>query len=67
MRHHTQNEMLRYAFALLLAVRCQNKTACKQLLARFYHEVDEKQLHTMMNRTIYLLTAKERDWLSRIV
>ena len=63
---HTQEQMLRFSFALLLAVRCQNTTACKQLLARYYHEIDEKQLHTMMNRTIYLMTAKERDWLKQL-
>lgn len=58
--------MLRFSFALLLAVRCRNATACRQLLARYYHEIDEKQLHTMMNRTIYLMTAKERDWMRQL-
>ena len=66
MKLHTREQMLRFSFALLLAVRCGNETACKQLLARFSHEIDEKQLHTMMNRTIYLMTAKERDWLKSL-
>ena len=55
--------MLRYSLALLLAVRCRSKEATLQLLARFYHELSEKQAKTLLIRTINLLEPKERDWM----
>ena len=55
--------MLRYSLALLLAVRCRSKEATLQLLARFYHELSEKQVKTLLIRTINLLEPKERDWM----
>lgn len=59
--------MLRDALALMLAVRCQQEEACKQLLARFYQQMTEQQAKTLMIRTIYLLTPSERDWLRDLV
>jgi hypothetical protein len=47
----------------MLAVRCQNKQACLQLMANLYHHMEEAQLKTMTLRLIYLLTPQERDWL----
>jgi hypothetical protein len=55
--------MLRDALALILAVRCQQKEACLQLLARFYQQMSEQQAKIFMIRTIYLLSPPERDWL----
>lgn len=55
------------ALALLLAVRCKNKDAAKQLLARFYHQMTAKQAKTFMNRSIMLMEPKERDWLRDLV
>lgn len=55
--------MLRYGLALLLAVRCQQKDATLQLLNRIYHQMTEKDSKTLMNRVIYLMSPKERDWL----
>jgi thioredoxin-like negative regulator of GroEL len=55
--------VLKYSLALMLAVRCQNKEACLQLLGTMYHKMDEHQVKTMMMRLIYLLTPTERDWL----
>ena len=55
--------MLRDSLALMLAVRCQQEEACRQLLARFYQQMTEQQAKTLMIRTIYLLTPAERDWL----
>ena len=59
--------MLRDALALMLAVRCQQEEACRQLLARFYQQMTEQQAKTLMIRTIYLLTPSERDWLRDLV
>ncbi len=55
--------MVLNSLALLLAVRCQSEDAVRQLLARFYHEMSEKQAKTFMNRTIMLLEPRERDWM----
>ena len=63
MKHYANSDMVLDALALLLAVRCQQKEAVKQLLGRFYHQMSEKQAKTFMNRTIMLLEPKERDWL----
>ena len=54
------------SLALLLAVRCKSTEATQQLLARFYHQFNEKQAKTFMNRTIMLLDPKERDWLRNL-
>ena len=58
--------MLQHSLALLLAVRCRNKEACKQLLARLYHTMEEDQAKSMLMRLIYLLTPLERDYLKSI-
>lgn len=58
--------MLRDALALMLAVRCGQKEAVRQLLARFYQTMDEQKAKTLMIRTIYLLSVKERDWLKEL-
>jgi len=63
MKDLTSREMVLNALALLLAVRCRQQDAAKQLLGRFYHQMSEKQAKTFMNRTIMLLEPKERDWL----
>ena len=55
--------MLTNGLALLLAVRCQQQEATLQLLNRIYHQFTEKDSKTLMNRVIYLMTPKERDWL----
>ena len=59
-------EMVIDCLALLMAVRCRSKEATLQLLAKFYHKREGKELHTMMNRTIYMLTPKERDWMKSL-
>ena len=59
--------MVHYSLALLLAVRCRSEEGAKQLLARFYHEMTEAKAKTFMNRSIYLMTPKERDWLKSLV
>jgi len=58
--------MLRDALALMLAVRCGQEEAVRQLLARFYQTMEEHKAKTLMIRTIYLLSAKERDWLKEL-
>jgi len=55
--------MLRDALALLLAVRCRQEEAVRQLLAGFYQKMDEQKSKTLMTKTIYLMSPKERDWL----
>ena len=55
--------MLRDALALMLAVRCGQEDAARQLLAQFYQKMTEQQAKTLMIRTIYLLSPAERDWL----
>jgi len=56
-------QMVINSLALLLAVRCQQEEAVKQLLARIYHQMPEAKAKSMMFRTIRLLTGKERTWL----
>jgi len=58
--------MLQNGLALLLSVRCQQKEATLQLLALVYHQFTEKDAKTLMNRVIYLMTPKERDWLKSL-
>ena len=67
MKELTNRQMVINSLALLLAVRCQSEDATRQLLARFYHQMSEKQAKTFMNRTIMLLEPKERDWLRDLV
>lgn len=55
--------VLQTSLALLLAVRCRQKDAAKQLLAKIYHEFSEQQAKVTMNRLIYLLEPSERDWM----
>ena len=59
-------QMLVNAVALLLAVRCQQEEASKQLLARIYCGMKEKEVKSMMWKVIMLMTAKERDWLRNL-
>ena len=59
--------VLQVSLALLLAVRCRQKDAAKQLLAKIYHEFSESQAKTTMNRLIYLLEPSERDWMRDLV
>lgn len=59
--------VLKVSLALLLAVRCRQKDACKQLLASMYHSMEEQQAKQTMNRLIYLLEPQERDWLRSLV
>ena len=55
--------MLINAVALLLAVRCQQEEASKQLLARIYSEMKESKAKQLMFKVIMLMTPRERDWL----
>jgi len=66
MKELTDRQMVVNSLALLLAVRCQSKDATRQLLARFYHKMSEKQARTFMHRTIMILEPKERDWLRNL-
>ena len=59
--------MLKYSLALLLAVRCRQKDAVLQLLAKMYHSMEEDQAKSVMNRLIYLLEPTERDWMKSLV
>ncbi len=61
-----QTRMNRSCLALLIAVRCQNQQAVTQLLRQLYHDFEEQQLKPVLNRTIYLMTAKERDWMKEL-
>ena len=58
--------VLKLGIALLLAIRCRQQDAAKQLLAEIYHKLDEPTAKTMMNRLIYLVEPAERDWLRRL-
>ena len=58
--------MLKYSLALLLAVRCRQKDAVLQLLAKMYHAMEEDQAKATMNRLIYLLEPQERDWMKSL-
>lgn len=60
-------QVLRYSLAIMLAVRCGSEDGVKQLLARIYNAMDEQQVKSIMVRLIYLLSAKERDWLKELV
>ena len=55
--------VLQLSLALLLAIRCKQEQAAKQLLGRIYHLASEDQAKLVMNRLIYLIEPKERDWL----
>lgn len=66
MSYTESRRMLRDALALMLAVRCQQEEAAKQLLARLYHSSEEQVVRAMMIRMIYLLSAAERDWLRNL-
>jgi len=59
--------VLKISLALLLAVRCRQKEATLQLLARIYHAMEEDQGKSVMNRLIYLLEPSERDWMKSLV
>jgi hypothetical protein len=59
--------MLRDSLALLLAVRCQQDKAVRQLLAEIYQNLDENRAKNLMVKTIHLLSPKERDWLRDLV
>ena len=54
------------ALGLLLAVRCQQEEAAKQILARIYHSMKEKHAKSLMMKTIMLMTPRERDWLKNL-
>lgn len=58
--------VLNLSLALLLAVRCRQKDACLQLLAKMYHSMEADQARNTMNRLIYLLEPQERDWLRNL-
>ena len=58
--------VLHLSLALLLAVRCRQKEATLQLLARIYHKFEEDQAKQVMNRLIYLLEPQERDWMKSL-
>ncbi len=59
--------MLRDALALLLAVRCRQEDAARQLLAIYYHKMEEGKAKALMIKTIYLMSPKERDWMKGLV
>jgi hypothetical protein len=58
--------VLKVSLALVLAVRCRQEDAVKQLLARIYHLFGEDQAKTVMNRLIYLMEPQERDWMKNL-
>ena len=59
MTEPSSRDMLKDSLALLLAVRCGQEDAVKQLLYSMYHRLDESQAKTLMNRVIYLMTPKD--------
>ena len=61
-----QAAMNRLCLALLIAVRCQNTEAVGQLLRRLYHDFEEQAVKPVLNRTIYLMTPRERDWMKSL-
>ena len=63
MKDPVASQMVINALSLLLAVRCRSTEAVKQLLASYYHSMNERQARLFMNRTIMLLEPQERDWL----
>jgi hypothetical protein len=60
------SHMHRLCLALLIAVRCQNQQAVSQLLRRLYHDFEEHSLKPVLNRTLYLMTPRERDWMKAL-
>lgn len=58
--------VLNLSLALLLAVRCKQNEASRQILATMYHTFSEDQAKTVMNRLIYLLEPQERDWMKAL-
>lgn len=58
--------VLELSLAILLAVRCRQKEAVLQLLARMYHSMEDDQARGTMNRLIYLLEPSERDWMKSL-
>ena len=58
-----KSDVLVKAVALLLAVRCQQEEASKQLLAQIYSEMTEGKAKQLMFKVIMLMTPRERDWL----
>ena len=65
-RPDSSEYMLVNAVALLLAVRCQQEEASKQLLARIYSTMKEAKAKQLMFKVIMLMTPKERDWLKNL-
>ena len=61
-----QDAMNRLCLALLIAVRCGNQEAVSQILRRLYHDFEEAAVKPVLNRTIYLMTPKERDWMKAL-
>lgn len=59
--------VLLLSLSLLLAVRCRQSEAVKQILANIYHTFSEDQAKSTMNRLIYLLEPQERDWMKHLV
>lgn len=55
--------VLELSLALLLAIRCKQEDAARQILGRIYHLTSEDQSRKFLNRLIYLIEPKERDWL----
>lgn len=58
--------MTQLCLALLIAVRCTNEEATTQILHRLYHSFEESDVKPVLNRAIYLMTAKERDWMKTL-
>ena len=59
----SSKDVLHLSLALLLAVRCKQADAAKQILSKIYHLTSEEQSKKVMNRLIYLIEPQERDWL----
>lgn len=55
--------VLELSLALLLSIRCKQEDAARQILGRIYHLTSEDQSRKFLNRLIYLIEPKERDWL----
>ena len=58
--------MLQNGLAIFFAVRWQQKDAVLQILHRVNHDMPEKDSKTLLNRVIYLMTPKERDWMKNL-
>jgi len=61
-----QNLMNRLCLALLISVRCGNQEAVTQILRKLYHDFEEAAVKPTINRTIYLMSPKERDWMKSL-